>query len=108
MAKPFSPDVDQLLRDGAIRLEFTAGIPTWEAFPGSRHQYMVDDIRATIQPIAGSEEGCTCVHVADVSIRFRDGSFKRPDIAIYGRRPPEQAEALTEIPEAIIEIISPG
>lgn len=32
------PDLEQLLREGAIRLEITAGVPTWEAFPGTRHQ----------------------------------------------------------------------
>ena len=45
------PDLDQLLREGAIRLEITGGVPTWEAFPGSRHQRTVDRIRASIRPL---------------------------------------------------------
>ena len=101
------PDVDLLLREGAIKLEFTAGIPTWEAFPGSRHQRVIDRIRTSIQPATDSD-GCACAHLSDVSITFSDGSFKRPDIAIFCEEPPEQDEALTVTPQAVIEIISPN
>jgi hypothetical protein len=41
VSNPYAPDSDDLealLRIGAIKLERTAGIPTWEAQPGSRHQ----------------------------------------------------------------------
>ena len=41
-------------------------------------------------------------------IRFKDGSLKRPDIAIFCARPPLHDEALTIVPEAIVEVISPG
>lgn len=41
-------------------------------------------------------------------IRFPDGSLKRPDLAIFYRRPDEQDQAITLIPEAVIEIISTG
>ena len=54
MAHPYAPDPDelqQLLRIGAIKLERTAGVPTWEALPGSRHQIIVDQIRETIVTI---------------------------------------------------------
>jgi Uma2 family endonuclease len=103
------PDLDQLLREGAIRLEITGGVPTWEAFPGSRHQRMIDRIRASIVPIAHRDApACGCAHLSDVLIRFQDGSLKRPDIAIFCDEPPDQDEALTIIPEAVIEIISPG
>jgi Uma2 family endonuclease len=101
------PDVDLLLREGAIKLEFTAGIPTWEAFPGSRHQRVIDRIRASIQPVPGTGD-CACAHLSDVSIQFKDGSFKRPDISIFCEEPPDQDEALTIIPQAVIEIISPN
>ncbi len=102
------PDMDQLLREGAIRLEITGGVPTWEAFPGSRHQRTIDRIRASIVPIPDSQSGCRCAHLSDVLISFRDGSLKRPDISIFCVEPPEQDEALTITPEAVIEIISPG
>ncbi len=101
-------DLDQLLREGAVRLEITAGVPTWEAFPGSRHQRMIDRIRASIEPIAESENGYGCSHLSDVLIRFQDGSLKRPDIAIFCTKPPRQDEALTIIPDAVIEVVSPG
>jgi len=103
------PDLDQLLREGAIRLEITGGVPTWEAFPGSRHQRAVDRIRASILPLGQADSpACRCAHLSDVPIRFQDGSLKRPDIAIFCDEPPEQDEDLTIIPQAVIEIISPG
>ena len=110
MKTPDIPDLDQLLREGAIRLEITGGVPTWEAFPGTRHQRMIDRIRASIEPAPNKEgaEGCNCVHIADVLIRFGDGSIKRPDIAVFCEEPPEQDEALTMIPQAVVEIISLG
>ncbi len=102
------PDLEQLVRDDSVRLEITGGIPTWEAFPGSRHQRIIDRIRASIQPTSTNEGGCSCDHLSDVLIRFKDDSFKRPDIAIFCTAPPDQDDALTVIPQAVIEIISPG
>src|SRR5438105_6255736 len=108
MATRNIPDLDQLINDGAIRLEITGGIPTWEAFPGLRHQETIDLIRASIKPRPDSTTGCSCVHFSDILIRFKDGSLKGPDIAIFCKKPPSQDEALTIIPEAVIEIVSPG
>lgn len=101
-------DLEKLAAEGAVRLEMTAGVPTWEAYPSLLHQETIDLIRASIEPLHlnGSHSGC--YHYADVSIRFKDGSFKRPDIALFCTRPPRQDEALTVVPEAVIEIISPG
>lgn len=101
-------NVEQLLLDGAVRLEVTGGVPTWEAFPGLRHQVAIDLIRASIEPLQAGSSGCACLHFADVAIRFPDGSFKRPDSAIYRSKPIMQDEALTELPCAVIEVISPG
>jgi Uma2 family endonuclease len=101
-------DLDQLLREGAIRLEITGGGPTWEAFPGSRHQRAIDRIRASIKPLPQSGGACECSHLSDVLISFKDGSLKRPDIAIFCAEPPEQDEALAVVPQAVIEIINPG
>lgn len=101
-------DVDALSRDEAVRLEVTRGIPTWEAFPGSFHQEIIDVIRASIEPMLYSGRDCDCAHLSDVSIRFPDGSFKRPDVAIFCTKPPRQYEALTVLPCAVIEIVSPG
>jgi len=102
------PDLDQLINNGAIRLEITGGIPTWEAFPGLRHQETIDLIRASISPTADSTTGCSCAHYSDVLIRFKDGSLKLPDIAVFCARPPREDEALTTVPSAVIEVVSPG
>jgi Uma2 family endonuclease len=100
-------DLDQLLREGAVKLEITAGIPTWELSPSSRHQWMVFQIQSSIGPSSDSGEACECAHLSDVYIRFNDGSLKRPDIAIFCAPPPIQDEALTVIPQAVVEVISP-
>ena len=91
-----------------IRLEIVRGIPIWEASPVFAHQAEVDRIRSSIKPLEGSV--CPCIHAADVLFRFPDNSLKRPDIAILCRTPAteEGQQALTIIPEAVVEIISEG
>jgi transcriptional regulator with XRE-family HTH domain len=101
-------DLERLAHEGAVKLEVTGGVPTWEAFPSLRHQRLVDRIRATIAPRGTGSGGCACLHIADVYFRFPDGSLKRPDIAILCTEPPDQDEALTIIPDAVIEIVSRG
>lgn len=89
-----------------IRLENVGGLHTWEAQPVWKHQKAVDRIRATIHPAAGS--ACGCVHAAEVYVQFTDGSLKRPDIAVFCREPDEQEDAITLVPEAVIEVVSKG
>ncbi|MDE3089734.1 MAG: Uma2 family endonuclease [Chloroflexota bacterium] len=92
-----------------VRLEIIGGVRVWEASPAMRHQEALFRIQASIKPTASAtEKGCGCYHLADVLIRFPDGSLKRPDIAIFCRRPVEQDEAITLVPEAVIEVISQG
>ncbi len=92
-----------------VRLELVRGLPLWEAHPVYKHQKAIDRIRATIRSSAVENGGlCACVHVADVYVSFPDGSLKRPDIAIFCREPDEEDEAITLIPEAVIEIVSKG
>jgi Uma2 family endonuclease len=91
-----------------IRLEIVRGLPIWEAAPVYRHQKAVDRIRASLRPLAGRGSSCSCVHVADVYIQFADGSLKRPDISLFCREPDEQDEAITLVPEAVIEVVSKG
>jgi Uma2 family endonuclease len=90
-----------------IRLEIVRGLPMWEAAPALRHQRAVDRIRASIKLRPGSPSGCQCLHVADVYVRFPDG-LKRPDVSIFCREPDEQEDAITLVPEAVIEVISPN
>lgn len=91
-----------------IRLEIVAGLPIWEPAPVPKHQKAIDRIRASIiKPPPGSRE-CEGVHTGNVYIGFPDGSLKRPDIAIFCREPQEEEEAITLVPEAVIEVISRG
>jgi len=89
-----------------IRLEIVRGLPIWEATPAYRHQKEVDRIRASIHPRPGTQ--CACVHAADVYVQFPDGSIKRPDVSIWYREPSEQEDAVTLMPEAVIEVVNKG
>lgn len=93
-----------------IRLEIMSGLPVWEPHPLLKHQLAVDRIRASIVASTGdvAPRHCQCLHVADVYVAFADGSLKRPDIAIFCRKPDEEEEAVTLLPEAVIEVISKG
>ena len=58
----------------------------------------------TIRP----DPGTGCKTYADLAVRFPDGSLKRPDIAVFYRQPDEMDEAVTLLPEAVIEVVSRG
>lgn len=98
---------DRLLREGRVKLEMTGGTRTWRLMPGPRHQKTIDRIRATIMPVPDTDTGCNCYHLSDVQLKFPDGSFKRPDIAIFCVEPPDLDESWAQVPEAVIEIVSP-
>lgn len=91
-----------------IRLEIVRGLPIWEAAPVWKHQRAVDRIRATIEPVKASGPDCTCVHAADIYVQFPDGSLKRPDVSVFCREPEEEEDAVTLVPEAVIEVVSKG
>jgi Uma2 family endonuclease len=99
--------MEELIRradEVGVRLEFFAGRAVWEASPVKRHQREIDRIRASITKASK----CACVHYADVVMLFPDGSYKRPDIALFCSEPEEEDEAITLIPEAVVEVISKG
>lgn len=100
----------QLLRSEelGIRLEIVNGLPIWEASPVIRHQKAVDRIRNSIKKSDQNDKTCDCFHVADIYIQFPDGSLKRPDISMFCETPTETDEAVKDIPDAVIEIISKG
>lgn len=100
--------VFQAAEEMGIRLEVTGGLTTWEGHPVWKHQKAIDRIRGSIKRIGGSESDCGCVHAADVSICFPDGSHKRPDIAIFCREPENEDEETMMLPEAVVEILSKG
>jgi Uma2 family endonuclease len=91
-----------------IKLEIVNGLPVWEASPVIRHQIAVDRIRESIKQSETNGKTCDCFHVADIYVQFPDGSLKRPDISLYCKTPTETEEAVKEIPDAAIEIISKG
>jgi Uma2 family endonuclease len=102
-------DFERISREAdavGLRLEVVRGIVTVEASPVVRHQRAVDRIRASVQNAAIGDSTCGCVHLADVQIRFPDGSRKRPDVAIFCREPDEQDTEVTLLPEAVIEVLS--
>ncbi len=90
-----------------IRLEIVAGLAIWEAHPSYRHQKAVDRIRASIS-LPTTSSLCACVHVSNVYVQFSDRSLKRPDIAVFCREPAELDDAITLVPEAVIEVVSKG
>ncbi len=92
-----------------IRLEMVAGLPIWEPHPVYKHQKEVDRIRSSVASVESEAPAvCKCIHAADIYVSFPDGSLKRPDISIFCREPDEQEEAVTLVPEAVIEVISKG
>jgi Uma2 family endonuclease len=92
-----------------IKLEMVGGLAIWEAHPVYKHQKAVDRIRDSIRASkAKGKKKCDCIHVADVYVQFPEGSLKRPDISIFCREPAEEEEAITLVPEAVIEIVSKG
>ena len=84
------------------------GMPIWEAMPGVRHQREVRRIELSIKRSPGGGQDCGCLAFSDVPIRFPEGSYKRPDVSVFCREPDEQDEAVTLLPEAVIEVLSPG
>jgi Uma2 family endonuclease len=90
-----------------IRLEIVRGLPIWEAHPALQHQLEVDRIRASIR-VENNDGKNPCLHIAGIYVSFADGSLKRPDISIFCEMPAEKEEAVTLVPEAVIEVISKG
>lgn len=92
-----------------LRLEIINGLPVREVHPNLTHQEAIDRIRRTITSAPGRNgQHWDCLHYADLHIRFPDGSDKRPDISIFSQRPSESESAVTDVPEAVIEIVSRG
>lgn len=99
----------QAAAEAGVRLEIVQGTPSWEALPGYRHQKAARRIERSIRPDPDRRDSsCGCFTVFDLLIAFPDGSFKQPDISIYCVEPAESDGAATEVPSAVIEIVSAG
>ena len=99
-------DLQRIGDASGARLEVVGGLTIWEASPVFLHQEIIFRIQVSIKPLAGSGGECGCVQASDVAVRFPDGSLKRPDIAIFCRRPDNPEQETTLLPEAVVEIIS--
>ncbi len=89
-----------------VKLQMTAGTPTWEAMPGFKHQRITRAVADSVRRASGSGSDCGCHSYLDVYVRFPDGSFRSPDIAVYCQEPPDVDGATDVIPVAVIEIVS--
>ena len=93
--------------EAGVRLEIVRGLTIWETQPVLAHQEAVGRILESIKPMdADSVNPCDCYRAMDVSIRFPDGSHKRPDLSIFCRRPDELYSEVTLLPEVAIEVLS--
>jgi Uma2 family endonuclease len=90
-----------------IKLEVVEGQNVWSMSPTKRHQRVIDAIRRSIRTAEGSD--CGCVHYSDVLIRFGETrGGRRPDIAIWCQEPEEEDTPISDPPQAVVEITSPG
>jgi len=94
--------------DKGVRLEIMDGVGVWEVQPARRHIGTAKKIEKSIRPDLLANIGCGCVSYQDLCIQFADGSLKRPDISIFCREPDELDEAVTLLPEAVVEVVSRG
>jgi len=94
--------------EAGVRLEMVMGQPTWEMHPSPLHQKTIRRISRSLQSRPNVDSDCGCFDLQDVYIKFPDGSVKRPDLSIFCEEPSATQEALTVVPEAVVEIVSPG
>jgi hypothetical protein len=94
--------------EAGVRLELVGGRPTWEFHPAPRHQVEIQRVLNSLKKAQGADPECGCLGLPEVYVRFADGSFKRPDISIFCRMPDELEEAVSLIPEAVVEVVSRG
>jgi len=109
MGAPSPLELYQQLLDAdeaGVKLEMVMGQPIWEFHPSPLHQGILRDVLRNIEATESNE--CDCFTLPDAYVAFRDGSLKRPDILIYRKMPPISHEALAVVPDAVVEIVSPG
>lgn len=92
--------------ENGYRLEIMNGVGIWEVQPAKRHISTAKRIEQSVRPDPDSADGC--VTYQGLYVAFPDGSLKRPDIAVFCREPEEEDEAVTLIPEAVVEVVSRG
>lgn len=100
---------DELLRaivgesdHSVVKIELTDGAATWEAPFTMHHQSLVMEIQRSIRFAPG------CQAIQNAYVRFPEGSFRSPDVAVYDRPVPDTDDATHVVPTAVIEVLSPG
>jgi Uma2 family endonuclease len=88
-----------------VKLEIQGGLLLWDLMPSPAHTIAVKRLEQSIRPNLAAGE-CGCFSYQDMYVRFPDGSYKRPDLAIYCTEVPPTLEAATIIPGAVIEVVS--
>ncbi|RYG47760.1 Uma2 family endonuclease [bacterium] len=92
-----------------VKLEVEGSTQRWEFFPSPLHQGVIRRIDRSVRQKPGiARMGCSCFTLSDFYLQLKDGSLKRPDLAIFCEEPELTREALRVIPGAIVEILSPG
>ena len=91
-----------------VKLQMTDGVTTWEAMPGWRHQRIIIDVYQSVCREKGDAGDCGCHAAVDVMVRFPEGSFRSPDVAIFCKLPPDKDGAVHAVPAAVVEIVSAG
>src|SRR5579862_799331 len=94
--------------EAMIRIEMVDGMPVWEAMPGPKHQRLVVAIANSVTRTSGQGGDCGCHTLTDINVSFPDGSFKRPDVAIFCTAPDEEAPRVEILPDAVVEVLSKG
>lgn len=82
-----------------LKIEIASGLPIFELAPSPMHNLDLQEIAKTVR------KGHVCWNV---TIRFPDGSYRRPDISIFCARPPRVRKAGTQVPTAVVEALSPS
>ena len=95
-------------QDAGIRLEVHQGLPIWEFLPSPIHTIETKRIEGSIRSNSHDKSGCGCFSFQDMSVRFPDGSIRRPDISVFSELPAATQEATSLVPAAVIEVVSPG
>ena len=99
--------IESVNGDG-VRLEYVAGTPYWEMMPGARHHDALMSIWSRLTNERKGSSDCGYFPYVELTLGFPDGSVKTPDLSIFCKRPTEREGLVHLIPEAVVEIVSPG
>ncbi len=94
--------------EAGYRMEIIDGLGVWEVMPSRRHIEAEARIERSVRRDPQSGSDCGCHAYRDLYVRFPNDSLRRPDVAIFCREPDEQDEAVTLVPEGVVEVVSRG